>query len=63
MGEVTIRLRRNGKLYSGHSADTDVVVASAQAYVNALNRLLCSEGSSSLHPQRDVVEADPRPTL
>ena len=26
MGEVTIRLRRNNKLFSGHSADTDVVV-------------------------------------
>ena len=28
-----------------HSADTDVVVAAAQAYVNALNRLVSSEGS------------------
>ena len=29
MGEVTIRLRRDGSLYSGHAADTDVVVAAA----------------------------------
>ncbi len=58
MGEVTIRLRRSGKLYSGHSADTDVVVAAAQAYLNALNRLVSNEGSSSLHPQRDLVELD-----
>ena len=58
MGEVTIRLRRNGKLYSGHSADTDVVVASAQAYINALNRLVSSEGSTPLHPQLDdIVDA------
>ncbi len=63
MGEVTIRLRSNGKLYSGHSADTDVVVAAAQAYVNALNRLVSSEGSCSLHPQRDVVKEDPLPSL
>jgi len=58
MGEVTIRLRRDGKLYSGHSADTDVVVAAAQAYINALNRLISSSGYSSVHPQRDVVQVD-----
>tara|TARA_B100000700_G_C15055300_1_gene862489 strand:+ start:3620 stop:5242 length:1623 start_codon:yes stop_codon:yes gene_type:complete len=55
MGEVTIRLRKDGKLYSGHSADTDVVVAAAQAYVNALNRLVASIHSDSIHPQKDSV--------
>ena len=40
MGDVTIRLRRDGQLYSGHSAHTDVVVAAAEAFVNALNRLV-----------------------
>ena len=39
MGEVTIRLRQNERVYSGHAANTDIIVASAQAYVNALNRL------------------------
>jgi 2-isopropylmalate synthase len=39
IGEVTIRLRHNERIYSGHSANTDIIVASAQAYVNALNRL------------------------
>ena len=63
MGEVTIRLRRDGKLYSGHSADTDVVVAAAQAYINALNRLVSSAGNASLHPQRDVVKVEHSPTL
>ena len=63
MGEVTIRLRRNSKLFSGHSADTDVVVAAAQAYVNALNRLVSTEGSGALHPQQDVVEADSLPGI
>ncbi len=63
MGEVTIRLRREGKLYSGHSADTDVVVAAAQAYINALNRLISVQGSKALHPQFDVVEAPTRPTI
>jgi len=56
LGEVTIRIRNNGKIYSGHSADTDVVVASANAYVNALNRLIFTEKKNSIHPQLDSVE-------
>ncbi|MEM9925490.1 MAG: 2-isopropylmalate synthase [Cyanobacteria bacterium P01_D01_bin.50] len=39
IGEVTIRLKYEDTIYSGHSANTDIIVASAQAYVNALNRL------------------------
>lgn len=39
IGEVTIRLRHEGRVFSGHAANTDIIVASAQAYVNALNRL------------------------
>ena len=39
MGEVTIRLRYDHRVFSGHAANTDIIVASAQAYVNALNRL------------------------
>ncbi|MBD2569549.1 2-isopropylmalate synthase [Anabaena lutea] len=39
LGEVTIRLKYDSKVYSGHAANTDIIVASAQAYVNALNRL------------------------
>jgi len=56
LGEVTIRIRRDNKIYSGHSADTDVVVAAANAYVNALNRLVFSEKKNSIHPQFDVLE-------
>ncbi|HYW20814.1 MAG TPA: 2-isopropylmalate synthase [Nodularia sp. (in: cyanobacteria)] len=42
LGEVTIRLRHDSKVFSGHAANTDIIVASAQAYVNALNRLYAS---------------------
>lgn len=42
MGEVTIRLRHQERVYSGHAANTDIIVASAQAYLNALNRLYVS---------------------
>ncbi len=40
LGEVTIRVAKNGSVYSGRGSDSDIVVASAKAYVNAINRLL-----------------------
>ena len=63
MGEVTIRLRRDGQLFSGHSADTDVVVAAAQAFVNALNRLVGGQHHQPIHPQCDTAEVSARPSL
>ena len=63
LGEVTIRIRNNGRIYSGHSADTDVVVAAANAYVNALNRLIFSEKRNSLHPQFDGLEKSNKKNL
>ncbi|MEW6713965.1 MAG: 2-isopropylmalate synthase [Nitrospirota bacterium] len=39
LGEVMVTLEENGKSMSGHGADTDIIVASAKAYVNALNKL------------------------
>jgi len=38
--EVTVRLEENGKTVNGQGADTDTMVASARAYVNALNKLM-----------------------
>lgn len=38
-GEVTVRLARDGRVVNGQGADTDIIVASAKAYLNALNRL------------------------
>ncbi len=38
--EVTVRLEENGKTVMGQGADTDTLVASARAYINALNKLL-----------------------
>ena len=40
LGEVTIRIDHDGSTYSGRGSDTDIVVASAKAYVNAINRAL-----------------------
>ncbi len=38
-GEVTVRLSKAGRIVNGLGADTDIVVASAKAYINALNKL------------------------
>ena len=38
-GEVSVRLSKDGRVVNGQGADTDIVVASAKAYLNALNKL------------------------
>src|SRR5947209_7927365 len=38
-GEVTVRLSKGGRMVNGVGADTDVIVASAKAYISALNKL------------------------
>ena len=43
MGEVLIRIESDGLTYTGRGADTDIIVASAKAYINALNRLLTAQ--------------------
>jgi 2-isopropylmalate synthase len=39
-GEVTVRLEKGGRVVNGQGADTDIVIASAKAYINALNKIL-----------------------
>lgn len=51
IGEVTIRLRHEDRIFSGHAANTDIIVASAQAYMNALNKLYFA-----LHAARSTPE-------
>ena len=38
-GEVTVRLQTGGRIVNGVGADPDIVVASAKAYLSALNKL------------------------
>ena len=47
-GEVTVRLQRSGRVVNGVGADPDIVVASAKAYLSALNKL---------HSNQEVVAA------
>ena len=48
-GEVTVRLERGGRVVNGLGADTDIVIASAKAYINALNKL--EDKGEKKHPQ------------
>ena len=48
-GEVTVRLEKGGRIVNGNGADTDIVVASAKAYLNALNLMQASVHRA--HPQ------------
>ncbi len=48
-GEVTVRLSKGGRIVNGQGADTDIVVASAKAYLNALNKLHSKQERA--HPQ------------
>ena len=43
LGSALVRLRNNGKLYSGNGTSTDIVGASIRAYINALNKIVAEE--------------------
>ena len=47
IGEVLIRIESEGVTYTGRGAATDIIVASAKAYMNALNRLLSARKGNS----------------
>jgi len=42
-GEVTVRVEKGGRVVNGQGADTDIVIASAKAYINALNKITLGE--------------------
>ena len=44
-----MRLAKGGRIVNGQGADTDIVIASAKAYINGLNKLLSK--SERAHPQ------------
>ena len=44
IGEVVVRVEQNGEVYVGRAASTDIIVASARAYLSAVNRMIAQEG-------------------
>ena len=54
LGEVTVRLQAQGndtRTFGGHGADTDIIVASAKAYLAALNKVVFAQQAPRLHAQ------------
>lgn len=51
-GEVTVRLEKAGRILNGHGADTDILLASAKAYVHALNLLRLA---AKANPQAETL--------
>jgi 2-isopropylmalate synthase len=56
-GEVTVRLSKDGRVVNGMGADTDIVVASAKAYLSALNKMGIK--SARMNPQYGEEAATP----
>lgn len=52
LGETSVRLEKGGRIVNGQGSDTDIVLASAKAYVNALNKI--AESNAKAHPQAPV---------
>jgi 2-isopropylmalate synthase len=48
MGEASVRVRHQDRIFSGHGADTDIIVASAKAYCSALNKVAAERPAVSL---------------
>ena len=48
-GEVTVRIEKQGRIINGRGSDTDIITASAKAYINAINRTY--ENIDRAHPQ------------
>ena len=48
IGTVTIRIENAGRTFSGRGASTDIIVASAKAYLSAVNRMLAADEEASL---------------
>ena len=49
LGEVNVRLESDGRIVNGQGADTDIIIASAKAYVHGLNKILVAVDKA--HPQ------------
>jgi len=52
LGETSVRLEKGGRIVNGQGSDTDIVTASAKAYINALNKL--ESDINKAHPQAPV---------
>ena len=52
-GECTVRLTENGREALGQGAHSDIIVASAKAFLSALNKILVSSGKYAAYTQSE----------
>ncbi|TAJ97879.1 MAG: 2-isopropylmalate synthase, partial [Candidatus Manganitrophaceae bacterium] len=55
LGEVNVTLEEDGKTVMGHGADTDIIIASARAYLNALNKLAARAARGKAEPKVGLI--------
>jgi len=62
LAEASVRVRHEDQRSShGHGADTDIVVASAKAYISAINHVLSRHGTTrAQHPQKTSEKSEVR---
>jgi 2-isopropylmalate synthase len=49
LGEVTVKIGKNGDVYIGRGLSTDIIEASAKAYINAINKMVMEQNSKNGH--------------
>ena len=47
MGSALVRLRHNGKIFSGNGISTDIIGSSIRAFLNAVNKIVYEEGNNA----------------
>ncbi len=55
LGEASVEVEHEDRTYHGKGVSTDIIEASALAYLNALNKVLSGTNAKAIHPQRDGV--------
>lgn len=58
LGEVMVQVRDNGHVYSGRGTSTDVIIASARAYVQALNKLVHDRARRAAAAETAAADAE-----
>ncbi len=54
LGEANVEVEHNDRTYHGKGVSTDIIEASALAYLNALNKVLSNADGKAIHPQHGV---------
>jgi len=54
LGESTVKVEKNGRIYAGRGISTDIIEASAKAYINALNKMLMDDHEEAKQEEQAI---------